>query len=95
MAKSTHEPCRRCGAMLKRFDHYRPVRHERVTRTVYDERLEHERTESELRLVYRHTPCPQCGDPEPMNSWRRKLPGVLVLIGFAVIAAGMIWLIAY
>lgn len=73
----------------------RIVGHEKTTRYVYDSKLQHDRLETYRFPIWRHTPCPSCGDPQPLNSWRRKLPYVLVWTGFVAIAAGMLYLMGF
>jgi predicted RNA-binding Zn-ribbon protein involved in translation (DUF1610 family) len=90
--RATHAPCRKCGVSLMRTDHMKILRYEATTSRFYDERLRREHIQTHRHPVYQHTPCPNCGDPQPMNSWRHKLPAILVWSAFVAAAAGGLYL---
>ena len=90
-ARPTHEPCRRCGASLKRADHL-VAAYETKEGYVYDRNLQRERIQTYRSSIYRHTPCPACGDPQPLNSWWRKLRFLLAGAALVAISAGALYL---
>lgn len=91
----THEPCRKCRTPLRIDEHRQITGYETESYQVWDENLGRNRTETYTSATIRHVPCPSCGEPKPLNSWRRKLPTIIFLIVFVGIWVAGIYLIFF
>lgn len=87
---AAYEPCRNCGASLRRADHLTLPGDETAIARLHDERRL--RPATGLVPLRRHTPCPTCGDPRPLWSWRRRLSRIAVRVAFVSIWGGAIYL---
>jgi hypothetical protein len=86
--------CRGCGARLAFADHLQLVASEVVTRRL-PAGAAHAGSSTHQNFEYRHTPCPSCGEAEPLKSLRNAPELVVFLLVFAAIWAGGLYLVFF
>jgi len=89
--------CRRCKTLLDRskhivFSHYEN-RQERLTSDPDDPNPTYHTVQD---ATYKHVPCPNCGEPQPLNTVAANLPSVIFLaLVIPTVLGGAIWMLFF